>query len=224
MPDTPAPSVRARNRQATRDAVLDAAERLLRQSPLAEFSMRELAAEAGVGFATPFNHFGSKSMIMQGLSARLIAVMAARFRARNPPGDAIDRTLEMGRIAVDCLLEQPDVTKAVVGALGSVGTPASAVRGQSRDLWATALGDLRGLAPDLHERARSVLPDQIAFAFRGCLSFWIAGEIADSRLAAAVETSAATTLLGFARPARRGHLLDRMTFQTSARTVPAHDT
>ena len=48
--------------------MLDAAERLLRDGN-AEFSMRDLAAEAGVSFATPFNQFGSKPAIMQALSA-----------------------------------------------------------------------------------------------------------------------------------------------------------
>jgi AcrR family transcriptional regulator len=53
----------------TRERVLDAAERLLAQGS-AGFSMRELADEAGVSFATPFNQFGSKAAIMLALSAR----------------------------------------------------------------------------------------------------------------------------------------------------------
>src|SRR5260221_8939921 len=96
--DTTQPPLRERNRRLARDVVLDAAERLLRKSETADFSMRALAAEAGVGFATPFNHFGGKNAIMQALSARLIARMAARFRDESPAGDAIDRVLAMGRI------------------------------------------------------------------------------------------------------------------------------
>ena len=57
--------LRERNKQLARDVVLDAAERLLRASPNAEFSMRALAAEAGVGFATPFNHFGNKENVLK---------------------------------------------------------------------------------------------------------------------------------------------------------------
>ena len=44
---------------STRERVLAAAERLLADNRH-EFSMRELAADAGVSFATPFNLFGSK--------------------------------------------------------------------------------------------------------------------------------------------------------------------
>jgi AcrR family transcriptional regulator len=115
-------SVRERNRQLARDIVPDAAERLLQKSETADFTMRALAAEAGVGFATPFNHFGSKNAIMQALSSRLIERMARRFRHEAPGGDAIDRVLAMGRVSVALLLEKPDVHKAVVGSLG-VATP-----------------------------------------------------------------------------------------------------
>ncbi|MGI4956453.1 MAG: TetR/AcrR family transcriptional regulator [Janthinobacterium lividum] len=61
-----------------RQRVIDAAERLLRQGK-ADFAMRDLAAEAGVSFATPFNQFGSKAAIMQALSHRRIDTMEARF-------------------------------------------------------------------------------------------------------------------------------------------------
>ncbi len=50
----------------TRERVLDAAERLLANGSAA-FSMRELAEEAEVSFATPFNQLGSKAAIMLAL-------------------------------------------------------------------------------------------------------------------------------------------------------------
>ena len=202
--------LRERNRQRARDVVLDAAERLLQASPNAEFSMRALAAEAGVGFATPFNHFGSKTAIMQALSSRLIERMAARFREQDPAGDAIDRVLAMGRISVALLLEKPDVSKAVVGSLGVAGPGPSAVRPQSEAIWSLALGDLSGLAPDMRALARGILPQQLAFTFRGCLSFWIAGELTDGMLAQAFQTGAATLLFGFADPERRAGIAAQM--------------
>jgi AcrR family transcriptional regulator len=209
------PSVRERNRFAVRDAILDAAERLLDRGEAADFSMRELAVEAGKGFVTPFNHFGSKGAIMQALSGRVIDRMEARFRAEVPAGDAIDRTLAMGRTAAACLLERPVVYKAVVGSLGTAGPTSGGVRPRSRALWELALGDLAGISEDLRGRARAILADQIAFTFRGCLSFWIAGEIADEGLSAAVETATATALLGFAAPGRRERVLAAMTLDAT---------
>jgi len=204
------PSLRDRNRQLARDVVLDAAERLLRAGGTADFSMRALAAEAGVGFATPFNHFGNKNAIMQALSARLIARMAEGFRGSRASGDAIDRVFAMGGIAVALLLEQPDVYRVVVGSLGVAGAAPTAVMAQSRSLWSLALGPLDGIPDDLHATARAVLPGQLAFGFRGCLSFWIAGEITDAALGAAVAANASVILLGFVGADQRARLLARL--------------
>ena len=210
MSDQPTPSLRERNRQQARDMVLDAATRLLIKDASADFSMRALAAEAGVGFATPFNHFGSKNAIMQALSSRLIARMAASFEQAAPAGDALERVTAMGRIAVALLQEQPDVYKAVVGSLGVVGPAPTEVMGQSRALWSLALGDLDGIAEDVTDTAGTVLAEQLAFGFRGCLSFWIAGEVANEDLAHIVEINLSTTLLGFASGDRRQYLKDRI--------------
>jgi len=205
-----AQSLRERNRQLARDVVLDAAERLLRASPNAEFSMRALAAEAGVGFATPFNHFGSKNAIMQALSSRLIEQMADRFGDEARDGDAIGRVLAMGRIAVALLLEKPVVHKAVVGSLGVAGSAPSSVHQHSRRLWALALGDFAGTTKDTQKVAKAVLAEQLAFHFRGCVSFWIAGELQDDQLGKAFEAGVCVLLLGFANPQRRPYLIGRI--------------
>lgn len=203
-------TLRERNRQLARDVVLDAAERLLRNNATADFSMRALAAEAGVGFATPFNHFGSKTAIMQALSSRVIGRMAERFAAEAPEGDAVARVLAMGRISLALLLEQKDVSKAVIGSLGVAGPVASAVRPESEAIWSQALGDLTGIAPESRALARAALPQHLAFAFRGCLSFWIAGELSDEALPEAFQSVALTLLLGVAEPARRDWIMGRI--------------
>lgn len=204
------PSLRERNRQVARDVVLDAAERLLQQGDIADFSMRALAAEAGVGFATPFNHFGSKNAIMQALSSRLIERMAARFRDEAPDGDMVDRILVMGRISITLLLEKAAVHKAVVGSLGIAGPMPASVRQNSRELWSLALGDMAGVADDLKDLAEAVLADQLAFSFRGCVSFWIAGELQDEQLSRAVHAGICISLLGFIGAKRRTDLIGQL--------------
>jgi len=211
--------LRERNRQLARNVVLDAAERLMQSGETADFSMRALAAEAGVGFATPFNHFGSKNAIMQALSTRLIARMATAFRSEAPSGDAVDRVLTMARISLALLTEKPDVHKAVVGSLGVVSAVPSSVRERSRELWSLALGDYSGIAEEVKTIARSLLPGQLAFSFRGCVSFWIAGEIDDRDLLTEFQTAACASLLGFAEPRRRAYLLELL----SAMSIRTHD-
>jgi len=191
----------------TRARILAAAERLLRADGSAEFSMRQLAAEAGLSFATPFNQFGSKTAIMQALSAQRIALMERRLLATRPPGDAADRILAAVHIAAEVLLEEPGVNRAVIGSLGSPAPEPGRVAEHSGALWAAALGDGDGLAADLRPVAGRHLPTQLALGFRGCLSFWVAGEIEDAQLPRSARQVAAGQLLGFVPSARRLALL-----------------
>jgi AcrR family transcriptional regulator len=189
-----------RSREAKHEHVLDAAVRLLRASGAADFSMRDLAEEAGVSFATPFNYFGSKTAIMHALSTKLIDTMAARFDAAPTAADATTRVLAAFNIAIAVLLEEPAVTRPVIGSLGSPTTEPGCVADRSRALWATALGDLVGIRKELTTAALCSLPDQLAVGFRGCISFWVAGEIKDENLPARACAIAAALLLGFVQP------------------------
>lgn len=179
-----------------RQRVIDAAERLLRDGR-AEFSMRDLAVEAGVSFATPFNQFGSKAAIMQALSARRIETMAARFASAPSLTDATDRVLLAIDTAVAVMLEEPEVNRAVMGSLGAANSAPGQAWSRSTALWALALGAGEGLAETRREQALRCLPGQLAIAFRGVLSFWTAGELPDGALATHAREIAMTLLLGF---------------------------
>jgi AcrR family transcriptional regulator len=176
--------------------VIDAAEHLLRQGK-AEFSMRDLAAEAGVSFATPFNQFGSKAAIMHALSARRIDTMTERFAEAASLPNAPERVLLAIDTAVGVMLEEPTVNRAVLGWIGTAGPAPGQVLAHSMTLWALALGDGEGLAEPRRETALRCLPAQLAFAFRGVLSFWTAGELSDEALASNARHIASTLLLGF---------------------------
>jgi hypothetical protein len=60
-----------------------------------------------------------------------------------------------------------------------------------------ALGAGEGLTATGREQALRCLPGQLAFAFRGVLSFWTAGELPDASLALNAREIARTLLLGF---------------------------
>jgi AcrR family transcriptional regulator len=193
----------------TRERVLAAAERLLSEGA-AEFSMRDLAAAAGVSFATPFNQFGSKLAIMHALSAGLIEQMHQRASAQRLSADTSKRVLNVVEIATSVMMEKPQVNRAVMGAVGSAGAVSGDVRKRSRALWADALGDAGGLVSASRDLGRAVLPEQLAIAFRGTLSFWTAGEIADEDLQPEAIAAAATLLFGFVEDARRDQMADLM--------------
>lgn len=190
----------------THQRVLDAAERLLAQGS-AGFSMRELADAAGVSFATPFNQFGSKAAIMLALSARRIDLMRDQFAGASLSGTAVERVLVATDIAAAVMLGAPAVNRAVMAAIGATNDQPGSVSSHSSVLWAEALGSGAGLAPATGALAMAVLPDQLAIAFRGVLSFWTAGELPDRLLKQRARTAAATVLLGFAGREGRARLL-----------------
>lgn len=195
-----------RSKAPMRERVLDAAERLLAGSGAA-FSMRQLAEEAGVSFATPFNQFGSKAAIMLALSARRIAAMNARLAEAGLPESAPERVLAAIDIATAVMLEAPAVNRLFMGAISAPSEETGDVSSHSAALWTAAVGSGDGLIAASRPLALAVLPTQLAVAFRGVLSFWAAGEIPDDALNRSTRAAAATVLLGFVAPDKRGDLL-----------------
>lgn len=198
-PDKARPPARATRGEPVRQRVLDAAERLLRDGK-AEFSMRDLAADAGVSFATPFNQFGGKAAVMHALSARRIDAMAHRFAAADKPGDAAARVLLAVDIAVRVMLEEPRVNRAVMGWIGTAGPGPGEALARSGALWAMALDDGSGDATDGGASPEARLPLLLALGFRGALSFWTAGELPDDALGAHARAMAQALLAGLAAP------------------------
>jgi hypothetical protein len=93
--------------------------------------------------------------------------------------------------------------------MAAIGAPIdepSDVSSRSGALWAEALADGKGLLPATRPLALAVLPGQLAIAFRGVLSFWTAGEIADADLPIRARGAAAALLLGFVEPKYRSVL------------------
>jgi AcrR family transcriptional regulator len=200
--DKPLPS----RKPSTRERVLDAAERLLVRGNAA-FSMRDLATEAGLSFATPFNKFGNKGAIMLALSKRRIDLMQERLGGGPTLENVAARVLGAVDVAVSVMLEAPVVNRVVMGAIGAPSEEPGNVLSQSGALWAEALGDGRGLKDATRDLALSSLPDQLAVAFRGALSFWTAGEYDDQALRGRSRAAAAVILLGFVDADERKVLL-----------------
>lgn len=80
---------------ATRDtviqAVLDAADRLFRERPVAEVSLRMIADEAGVTYSLVNRHIGSKDALFE----RLMARYRERWLARLGPAATYDEAFDV---------------------------------------------------------------------------------------------------------------------------------
>ena len=196
MPSRKPPSSKPALRGApVRQRVIDAAERLLKDGK-AEFSMRDLASEAGVSFATPFNQFGSKAAIMHALAARRIELMAARYRAQTPPAQAEDRVALAVRIAAEGMLEEAVINRAVMGWIGTAGPAPGAALAGSTALWLLALAPGNAASVEETDAGLAMLARRLAFGFRGTLSFWSAGELADEDLVQSAIDVARTIVRG----------------------------
>ena len=126
--------------------------------------------------------------------------MEARFAAAAPPTDTADRVLLAIDAAAAVMLEEPHINRAVMGWLGAAAPSPGQVWARSMALWTLALGTGEGLIAARREQALRCLPRQLAFAFRGVLSFWTAGELPDEALAPQAREVASTLLLGFTGP------------------------
>jgi len=69
--------LRERQVQRTRDLVLDALTGLLSELPSDEITTREIAERAGVSQPTVYRHFPDRTALLEGLTARMVAVIAA---------------------------------------------------------------------------------------------------------------------------------------------------
>ncbi|WP_459789020.1 TetR/AcrR family transcriptional regulator [Alteriqipengyuania sp. 357] len=177
--------------------IVDAAERLLRDGR-ADFTMRDLASEAGVSFATPFNHFKSKAAIMQAISGRRIDLMIARYTAAQLPRDASKRVGIAIDTAVDVMLEEPEVNRVVMASIGTPPPEPSQVMAHSTGLWERALVTEQGEGAD--GEVTAPLARQLAIGFRGALSFWTARELSDDGLRSAAREMGEALLRGAQPP------------------------
>lgn len=77
-----------------RQALLDAAARLIKDDGLAGFSLREVAKKVGVSHAAPYRHFDSKeellaNLLVEGHRRLRLALLAAQSRHPDSPGEQL---------------------------------------------------------------------------------------------------------------------------------------
>ncbi|REK18191.1 MAG: TetR/AcrR family transcriptional regulator [Planctomycetota bacterium] len=84
---------RTRDPEATRAAVLEAAERLFAEKGFANTSLRDISTASGVSHPLIHHHFGSKQELHQAVKRRLVENYAQRFPHA---AKAVNRPLNLG--------------------------------------------------------------------------------------------------------------------------------
>jgi AcrR family transcriptional regulator len=87
------PDRRARLKARHREAILDAAESLIRERGKPQFSVVELAERADVSRRTVFNHFSSLNDVIMTTCARVLSVTVDEFRTATKASPAADGSL-----------------------------------------------------------------------------------------------------------------------------------
>lgn len=100
-----------------RNALLDAGEAELAASGLAGFSLRKVAARAGVSHSAPAHHFGDMAGLIDALAARGFGRLLAKMEARQmaATGDAGEKLLGSGLGYLDFAAEHPALFRLVFG-------------------------------------------------------------------------------------------------------------
>ena len=134
-----------------RQALLEAAEQLLKEKGVSGFTLRECARRAGVSPAAPAHHFGN-------VAGLLTAVATQGFRAlAEDLGSAMGRAKSRGsRLERACLayLEHarrwPDRYRLMFGSSVRLDDPDFMLA--NRKVFALVLGEIRGMTPNLTEQ------------------------------------------------------------------------
>lgn len=199
-----------RKNEVVFEAILDAAEKLIREGSEQEFTMRALAEEAGVSVVTAYNHFGSKSGVMRGIVQRMVEEIRRRYQAMPPQTSVADRILAMADAGVQVSIEQSQLYRTVSRSLlfAPERRAVEGLRFDAEGLWRDAMGDSwREIRSDVAEGVDRILPMQLAVIYRGALTLWIAGEVDDKGFGQLVMSGTATVLLAFVHEKRRADLV-----------------
>jgi AcrR family transcriptional regulator len=136
----------ARNQAARRRRVLDAAIGLAADGGFEAVQMRDVAAAANVALGTVYRYFSSKERLLLEANVEQVLALGERIRRRPPTGEtAADRVVEVLRRANVALQRSPEVTGAMVRAIGQAQPDeADAVRQVTEAMTAiitSAIGD-----------------------------------------------------------------------------------
>lgn len=195
-------SLREESKEERRRAILSAAEKLLREGDGADFSMRALAREAGVSFATPFNLFDNKAGILVSLMTQQVAQHRHSLERVSKQSDPIEKLFRLIDVSVEGYTADPQLIRPLFLAIESITGPERRhVRDQGALVWKPALEAARTEKAIDPKRDLNVLARSLNFMFRESLSAWASGEMEVDEFKLQAQYSLSVWMLSAATPA-----------------------
>ena len=124
------------------NALLDAAEALVRERGSEAWSLREVSSRVGVSPSAAYHHFASRDALVAALSARVFAELGTRLQhaAAQARGDRKARLVALGSSYVNWALDDPAVFRLTFGA-GRI-EPATPIQPHPHDVLVSELDRL----------------------------------------------------------------------------------
>ena len=118
-PDVSMPPVRGRSYHHgdLRNALLDAARKILEEESLADLSLRAVARRAGVSHAAPYRHFPNHEALLVELAREgFVELRGEIAAAAMPTGAESDRIAKIGAAYMRFVARRPEVASLMFGA------------------------------------------------------------------------------------------------------------
>ncbi|MBL6752582.1 MAG: TetR/AcrR family transcriptional regulator [Nevskia sp.] len=202
------PVARAQQKENRREAILVAAEALVRETGSTEFSVGTLAQRADLSVATLYNLIGSKGTILYALLNRTmdqLEAATAKSESDDPYEQALSAATAVARVYVQDSQYLRPLWRFELGVIEPEHRPALMNRALS--FWASRLGSLEraGRLPEgigLVDLAREY---QIFFA--GVLDLWVQNELSDAQFEVQVRYGILLRLLALGNQGEQARLM-----------------
>ncbi len=193
--------LRERGKARRRQAVLEAARGMIRESESTGFAMRALAQRAGVGEVTPYNLFGSKSGVLEAILAEELEAYREGF-ARMAARDALEALYEFIGVSTTMYRSDPQLYRVVFRDLMLTGDPSlrSFFSAPQRKVF---LGLVEAAIDDGYLSkivAPHLITRTLGRAVTSCLADWLWEDISLDSLEANVGLTFTMVLRGIATP------------------------
>ena len=105
---------RKKNRDETRQVIFDTAYALLEEKGYEKMTMRDLAAQAGVGLGTIFQHFKDKATLLVSVFEQEFQPIVDQAFASVPPGDLKEQLLYLVRQFYEFYALRPHLSRILI--------------------------------------------------------------------------------------------------------------
>ena len=169
--------------------------------------MKELAKNAEVSFATPFNLFGKKEDILAALFNRRVTEQAERSAKRAKQGSGLANLLQVGLDSCDGYLADAELFRPLAQSFRMQKSPElEAISVQAQAIWQQTLEDCVAdgsveAETDLHALAR-----RLHISFRVTFLMWATDELSDVEFRQQVLFNTVACLLECITPTGRQRL------------------